>query len=73
MYKLLMVALVSPHLSLEDYKTLMSELTEVLPCILRQETLLLPSSTYKAIATVRVPGITDYDRRQVTSAFVAKM
>ena len=35
MYKLLILTLTSPALSLENYKTLLSELTEVLPCILR--------------------------------------
>ena len=46
MYKLLVLVVSSPDLSLENFKQLMSETAEVLPCILRQEQLLLKSPIF---------------------------
>ena len=73
MYKLLLVVLLSPHLQLEDFKTLISELTEVLPCIIRQEEILLKSPTFTGISSVKVPTVSDFDRKQFTAAFVEKI
>ena len=47
MYKLLLIVVASPNLSLENFKTLLSEITEVLPCLLRQEPELLFMSALK--------------------------
>ena len=54
MYKLLLVVLSSPNLSLENFKTLLSEVAEVLPCILRQEVDLLTSSVFQQIGAVQI-------------------
>ena len=54
MYKLLLVVLSSPNLSLENFKTLLSEVAEVLPCILRQESDLLTSTVFQQISSVRI-------------------
>ena len=53
MYKLLLVILSSPNLSLENFKTLLSEVAEVLPCILRQESDLLTTTVFQQISSVR--------------------
>ena len=43
MYKILLITLNSLSLSLENRKTLLSEISEVLPAIFRQEKDLVPS------------------------------
>ena len=47
MYKQLLIVLSSPNLSLENFKTLLSELSDVLPCILRQEKELLSTPLFQ--------------------------
>ena len=52
MYKILIVALNSKGLTLENRKTLLSEIAEVLPCILRQEGDLIPEMIDYKLAQV---------------------
>lgn len=77
MYKLLLVTLVSPDLKLENFKTLLSEISEVLPCILRQEADLLKSSTvFKNCGSgvsFEVPTPSCPDRKTYLSEFLKKI
>ena len=65
MYKLLLVVLSSPHLSLENFKTLLSEVAEVLPCILRQENELLTSTVFQQISSVRIAATSEVNAEEL--------
>jgi len=73
LYKLLLVVLVSPALSLENFKTLLSDIAEVLPCILRQERALLTSALFSNVHSVKVPKIHCYDHKAYIATFIAKL
>lgn len=52
MYKLLILTLASPHLSTVNFKQVLSEISEVLVCILRQESELLTGSLFTNVEQV---------------------
>ena len=53
MYKILLITLHSQDLSLENRKTLLSEISEVLPAIFRQETELVPQLVKAPLSSER--------------------
>ena len=53
MYKILLIPLHSQDLSLENRKTLLSEISEVLPAIFRQETELVPQLVKAPLSSER--------------------
>ena len=65
MYKLLLVVLSSPNISLENFKTLLSEVAEVLPCILRQESDLLNSTVFQQISSVRIAHASEVNTEEL--------
>ena len=49
-----MLVLASPELATDHFKTLLSEINEVLPCMLRQESELIDSQLFRNIITVKI-------------------